>query len=410
MNTLRLSAKEAEKAAKLLSEGGIVALPTDTVYGLAAVPGIEEAVKKVYAAKSRPLDKALLLLVSDPDALDKFCRADRRAWRLAQAFWPGALTVVLDKTEAVSYAVTSGKDTVGLRCPDSFLSRNIIRLAGGAVAAPSANISGAEPPTDQSEVLAQLDGLIDAVVDGGECSVGTPSTIVDLTGEEAVILREGDVSLEAINAVLSGGFVSLGVTGPTGAGKSTVLSWLEKQGALVIDCDKLYHSMLQSDALLVEDIARHFPAAVVEGSVDRKILGSLVFADPEKLSLLSELTGPHICRKADAITREYLDNGGTMVVYDAIRVLEGGLNRRCDAVIGVVAPEEVRIERIMQRDGIDLAAAKARVAAQQKNQYYIDNCDEIIVNDADRETLFEKCSLILGPAIDKIRRGNYVRK
>ena len=168
--------------------------------------------------------------------------------------------------------------------------------------------------------------------------------------------------------------------------------------------------MLQSDTLLVEDIARHFPTAVIDGSVDRKILGSLVFADPEKLCLLSDITGPHICRKADAITREYLDNGGTMVVYDAIRVLEGGFNRRCDAVIGVVASEEVRIERIMQRDGIDLAAAKARVAAQQKNQYYIDNCDEIIVNDADWETLFEKCSQILSPAIDKIRRGNYVRK
>ncbi|MBR6812620.1 MAG: threonylcarbamoyl-AMP synthase [Oscillospiraceae bacterium] len=410
MNTLTLLPGDAEYASKLLTQGELVALPTDTVYGLAAVPGLEDAVKKVYEVKSRPLDKALLLLVSDPDALDKFCRADRRAWRLAQAFWPGALTIVLEKTDEVSYTVTSGKDTVGLRCPDSFLSRRIIRFAGGAVAAPSANISGLEPPTNAKEVLAQLDGSIAAVVDGGECSVGTPSTIVDLTGKEPVILREGDVALDEINSVLSGSFVCLGVTGPTGAGKSTVLSWLEKQGALVIDCDKLYHSMLQSDELLVEDIERSFPAAVVNGSVDRKILGSLVFADPEKLSLLSDITGPHICRKTDSLTREYLDKGGKMVVYDAIRVLEGGLNRRCDAVIGVVAPEEERIKRIMKRDGIDEAAARARVAAQQKNEYYVNNCDEVIVNDAAPEELFAKCEQTLVPAIDKIRRGNYVRK
>lgn len=404
--TLLLGPGDAREAARLLLKGEPVAIPTDTVYGLAAHPGMEEAVRKVYAVKSRPADKALLLLVSGIEAMEKYCRTCPDAYRLAQAFWPGPLTIVLPRTHAVSAAVTAGLDTVGVRCPDSEAAREIIRLAGGALAAPSANVSGMDPPVRAADVLAQLDGAIAAVVDGGECKSGEASTIVELSGGTYRILRQGPVPRESIDAVLGPDkVVRLGITGPTGAGKSTALAVLEDMGALVLDCDRIYHGLLRDDAELKADIAGRFPGCLRDGEVDRKALGAVVFSDAAALEDLSAITGAYVCRKADELEREYSRGGGRLVVYDAIRILEGNLRFRCDRVVGIVAPAGVRLERIIAREGISREYAEARIASQPGEEYYKENCDETLDNgSSDIDAFSAACRERFETITDEIRR------
>lgn len=406
MDTLRLDKNGAAQAAELLLRGELVAIPTDTVYGLAAHPGIASAVRNVYEVKSRPLDKALLLLVSGIDAMEKYCHTNPDAYRLAQAFWPGALTIVLPKKETVSDVVTSGKDTVGVRCPASDTAREIIALAGGALAAPSANISGWEAPTCAGDVLAQLDGAISAVVDGGECPVGEASTIVSLEGGKPQILREGTVTLRQIEQVLyEDKTVRIGITGPTGAGKSTAMSVLGERGALVLDCDKVYHELLENDKAMIKAITDRFPVCKKEDGIDRKALGTVVFSDSGALVELSAITDRYVNRKVDELEHEYVKAGGRLVVIDAIRVLEGELKNRCDAVVGIVASGEVRKRRIMAREGISEEYAQSRIDSQKEDSFYFEGCDTIIVNDfPDKASFMAHCRERFDTIIEDIRR------
>ena len=201
METLYLT--DIQAAADILRAGGLVAVPTETVYGLAADATNEQAVQANYDAKGRPETKPLNVLVDGMGMVESICRDIRSdAYRLAEAFWPGPLTMILWGNGTLPPIVPAVGETQGVRCPDHPDTLAVIRALGRPLACPSANLSGQPSPRSADDVLAQLGGRIDAVLDGGPCSVGVESTILDLTVTPYRILRQGGLSREAIGAVL----------------------------------------------------------------------------------------------------------------------------------------------------------------------------------------------------------------
>ena len=192
-------------AAQIILTGGVVAIPTETVYGLGANALDEAAVAKIFEAKGRPQDNPLIIHIAEPTELSRYCHdIPQAAWELANRFWPGPLTMVLPVRELVPRRTTAGLDTVAVRCPKTAVTRALIRRARVPIAAPSANLSGKPSTTTAQHVLHDYgtDGKIDAVIDGGPCEVGVESTIVDLTGERPRLLRPGGVTPEELTEVL----------------------------------------------------------------------------------------------------------------------------------------------------------------------------------------------------------------
>jgi len=216
MQTLVRSASEAgcaAEAAKIIKQGGLVAIPTETVYGLGADGLNPEAVAKIFAAKGRPQDNPLILHISGAEQIELFCHdIPQAAYTLADAFWPGPLTMVLPARSCVPKCTTAGLSTVAVRCPDSHITREIIRLSGVPVAAPSANLSGKPSTTTAQHVLNDHNGKIPLIVDGGPCRVGVESTIVDLTEDRPRLLRPGGITPEQLIAVLGDLVVDKAVT------------------------------------------------------------------------------------------------------------------------------------------------------------------------------------------------------
>lgn len=220
MNTKRLTEKNMDEAAAILRDGGLVGIPTETVYGLGANGLNEEAVAHIFEAKGRPQDNPLILHIPDASWLERYCKdIPLTAYKLADAYWPGPMTMILRRKDIVPDAVTAGLDTVGMRCPAHPLCRAIIDAAGVPVAAPSGNTSGRPSPTTAQHMLEDMDGKIDAIVDGGPCSVGVESTIIDLTETPARLLRPGGITLEQLEAVLGEVAVDPAVTRLMGAGE-----------------------------------------------------------------------------------------------------------------------------------------------------------------------------------------------
>lgn len=207
------SPETAQIAADIIKNGGLVAIPTETVYGLGANGLDEDAVAKIFEAKGRPQDNPLILHISGPEQIELFCHhIPQAAYDLAEKFWPGPLTIVLPARSNVPKRTTGGLSTVAVRCPDSNVTREIIRLSGVPIAAPSANISGKPSTTTAAHVLHDHDGKIEAVVDGGPCRVGVESTIVDLTEQRPRLLRPGGVTPEELLEVLGDLVVDKAVT------------------------------------------------------------------------------------------------------------------------------------------------------------------------------------------------------
>ena len=207
------AAGTAETAAKLIRAGELVAIPTETVYGLGADGLNVEAVAKIFEAKGRPQDNPLILHISEPREMERFCHSiPNAAYALAEKFWPGPLTMVLPAREIVPRRTTGGLSTVAVRCPDNAVTRQIIRLSGCPIAAPSANLSGKPSTTTAQHVLHDHDGKIAAVVDGGPCRVGVESTIVDLTEDRPRLLRPGGITPEQLLEVLGDLVVDKAVT------------------------------------------------------------------------------------------------------------------------------------------------------------------------------------------------------
>ena len=391
MNTKRFISCTDELVG-IMRGGGLVAVPTETVYGLAGNGLDEKAVAEIYEVKGRPEVKPLSLMVHDAASMERYCESvPPQAHTLAKRFWPGPLTIVMKAKPCVPEIVRAGGETVGLRCPDHLLTLELLEKSGVPFAAPSANPSGEPSPKNADSVLKYFDGKIDAVLDGGECGIGRESTLIDLSRMPYRILRQGALPADEIADALVGGMKIIGITGGTGSGKTTALNELERRGALLIDCDAVYHRMLETDRPMLDEIEKYFPGAVVDGKLDRKALGAVVFTDEEALRDLNIITHRHINLEIRRILREHAMNGGTLAAIDAIELFSSGLAKRCTATVGVIAGRDVRISRIMRRDGISREYAMMRVNAQRPNEYFIQNCSRVLENNGSQEEFIERC-------------------
>ena len=192
-----------EKAAEIIRRGGLLGIPTETVYGLGANALNADACRRIYEAKGRPQDNPLIIHVPDASWLSRYCeKVPESAYRLAEAFWPGPLTMILPKREIVPYRTTGGLETVGVRCPNHPVTLAVIAAADVPIAAPSGNTSGRPSPTSAADMLEDMDGKIDGIFDGGPCGVGVESTIIDLTCQPPRLLRAGGLPLEELERVL----------------------------------------------------------------------------------------------------------------------------------------------------------------------------------------------------------------
>ena len=220
METKFLTQQDMDQAADILRRGGLVGIPTETVYGLGANGLDGEAVSRIFQAKGRPQDNPLILHIPEASWLERYCRdIPAAAYALAESFWPGPMTMILYHQPCVPSQVTAGLDTVGMRCPAHPLCREIIRRADVPVAAPSGNTSGRPSPTTVEHMLEDMDGKIDAIVDGGPCTVGVESTIIDLTCTPPRLLRPGGITLEQLRQVLGRVDVDPAVTRVLAAGE-----------------------------------------------------------------------------------------------------------------------------------------------------------------------------------------------
>lgn len=510
-----------EECAAIVRRGGLVGIPTETVYGLGADALNEEAVGRIFEAKGRPQDNPLILHVADSSWLERYCRdVPAAAYVLAEKFWPGPLTMILPRRDAVPLRTTGGLDTVGVRCPDHPVTLAIIRAAGVSIAAPSGNTSGRPSPTSAADMAEDMAGKIDAIVDGGRCAVGVESTIIDMTVTPPRLLRPGGLPLEALQEVLgevavdkavkekllpgekpkapgmayrhyapkapvtvvtgspmrsaaymaehlgkntgiicfdefvplfgkcivhplgpyrdkktqaqkvfdalrtfdgteaaeifaqcpdesglglavgnrlkkAAGFhvvdagkpVVIGITGPTGAGKTGALHAIERMGGLVLDCDAVYHQMLKTDLPLRRAISDVFGDVFDDKGLDRAKLGKLVFADPDALERLNAVIYEHLPRE---LHRRMDSSLSPVIGIDAVNLVESGVSKLCDRTLAVLAPKEERIRRIMARDGIDEEYAAMRVNAQKSDEFYKNNCTDVLYNTcADREEFDE---------------------
>ncbi len=191
------------EAGEILKSGGLVAFPTETVYGLGGDALKEDAARKIYSAKGRPSDNPLIVHIADIGALDELAsEIPECAYKLAEAFWPGPLTMIFKKKDIVPYGTTGGLDTVAIRMPSHHVAHRLIKDSGVYIAAPSANLSGRPSPTRAEHVIEDMDGRIDMIIDGGAIEIGIESTIVDVTCEVPMILRPGYVTADMIKEVL----------------------------------------------------------------------------------------------------------------------------------------------------------------------------------------------------------------
>ena len=512
-------------AADILRQGGLAAIPTETVYGLGANALDETAVHKIFEAKGRPQDNPLIIHVPGPQWLPRYCEdVPPLAYTLARKFWPGPLTMILKRKPIVPDATTAGLDTVGVRCPDHQVTLAIIREAGVPIAAPSANTSGRPSCTSAADCMEDMEGKIDAVVDGGPCQVGVESTIVDLTCDPPRLLRPGGLPLEALEEVAgpvavdkavtemlkdeeqprapgmkyrhyapkapvtvvtgpaeasartirqlaqpgdgvicfdefaeqfhgqqveclgpsrdkriqaqrvfdalrafdsrdvrqiyaqcpdsqglglaisnrlkkAAGFktiaadqrqVILGITGGTGSGKTSALNAIRDLGGTVIDCDAVYHEMLDRDETLRRAIEVKFHGVFnSDGSLNRKKLGALVFENKERMAQLNEVVYRFLVPEVQRRAQE-----GNLVAIDAINLIESGVGELCDRTIAITAPAELRVRRIMARDGIDERYARMRISAQKSEEFYRSKCDCELSNTSDTPEAFRETARV----------------
>ena len=220
MKTEILSENHLSEATEIIRSGGLLGIPTETVYGLGADGLNPAAVRSIFRAKGRPQDNPLILHIWSAGWLERYCEdIPAAAYRLAERFWPGPLTMILRRKPVVPDVVAAGLDTVGMRCPAHPLCRRVIELAQTPIAAPSGNTSGRPSPTTARHMLEDMEGKIPAILDGGPCAVGVESTILDLTVTPPRLLRPGGVTLEELREVLGEVAVDSAVTRPMGEGE-----------------------------------------------------------------------------------------------------------------------------------------------------------------------------------------------
>lgn len=492
-----------DQAARLLQEGQLVAIPTETVYGLAADAMNGEAVSSIYVAKGRPSDNPLIVHIADiKDWAPLVTHIPENAIKLAEAYWPGPLTIILPASEKVPKVVTGGLSTVAVRFPSHPIAQAVILRSGCPLAAPSANRSGSPSPTNAGRVTEDMDRRIAAILDGGDCDVGVESTVIDLCHTPPRLLRPGGITPEmleevlgpieidsAVTHALENGAVAaspgmkykhyapkaeitivkgsptayaeyvnahngdgvgalcfdedlphltvpavtygsrldaltqaqhlfdalrqldemgirtvyaacpdpsgiglavynrllraaafriecaikvIGLTGPTGAGKTTVTDAWREMGAYVIDTDTLARQVTEPHSPCLIKLSKAFSSAILneDGSLNRAELAKRAFVTPEDTNRLNAITHPAIVALARQEIEHAAEQGYTVAVVDAPLLYEAKADSLCDDIVAVIAPAEVRKQRIMARDGISDEQATRRMAAQQPDDFY----------------------------------------
>ena len=504
---------ELLEAAQILKDGGLVAIPTETVYGLAANAYNGEAVSRVFEAKGRPTDNPMIVHISSIEEIYPLVTDfPENARKLADAFWPGPLTMILPKSDLVPREVAPRLETVAVRMPSHPIARKIIELAGVPLAAPSANSSGSPSPTTAQHVLDDLDGKINAVVDGGECDVGIESTVITLATNPPRLLRPGGITVDQLESVLghievdpaviseledgvapaspgmkykhyspkaqvyivegslesfkflidsdrqegdmalcfngeekdipipslpfgdegdldaqahllfaelrkfdelgakrvfvrapSSEGVGLGVynrllraaafkiitppviyglTGQTGAGKSTVGEMLKEKGYLIVDGDIAARAVVEKGSPVLDELARVFGSDILNenGELVRSALAKKAFANEESRQKLNAITHPAVTEWSIDFINKNLTKEHKGVVIDAAAIFDSDIQRYCTKMIVVTAPENERLERILKRDGLTRDAAMLRIKAQKDEQYYKERADILVRN------------------------------
>ena len=504
---------DIEEAGKILRDGGLVAIPTETVYGLAANALNPTAVKNIYKVKGRPSDNPLIVHISEVEEMKPLVKEiTEAAKKLADAFWPGALTIILPKTDVIPAQTSGGLDTVAVRLPSNPVARAVIKAAGCPLAAPSANLSGKPSPTDFKHVYEDLFGKVEGIIDGGSCDVGVESTVITLATEFPKVLRPGGITVEQLRAVLgrvdvddavvhrlkneekaaspgmkykhyspscditiadmplvdyvelvnnspsdvcamcfegeeklinkpavtfgkefdgesqarrlfnalyeldekgikkayarcpqkvgvglavynrlirSAGFkvikpetTVVGLTGQSGAGKSTVSRAFEAKGVSVIDCDKITRSTSVYNSDCINELKNSFGNDIINsaGELNRQELARRAFSSEVGKNKLNEITLPRIMTVVKAEIDRNKSLGQKIIILDAPTLFEAGGNSLCSRIVAVTAPSHVRAKRIMERDGISANDAEIRMNAQLSEEFFVSHSDYLIVS------------------------------
>ncbi len=526
------------KAGELLRDGQPVAIPTETVYGLAANALDGSAVSRVFEAKGRPQDNPLIVHIASLSQLPMLVKKiPPIVYRLAKLFWPGPLTIILPRSDAVPQEVSAGLDTVGIRFPAHPVAQAVIRSAGVPLAAPSANLSGSPSPTNARRVYEDLQGKIPMIIDGGDCKVGVESTVITLEENGVCILRPGEISREqfmeagipvridpavehelAVGAkaaspgmkykhyapkanlcimkgpleafrryveekvddgvfglvfdgeeellsvpcltygkknapeeqahrlfeslrlldeqgakrvfvrcpnrdgvglavynrlLRSAGFeeitlntpITVGLTGPTGSGKSTVSAAFASQGAQVIDADKVARKVVEphhpSDCLHQLESAFH-DILHPDGTLNRPALAKAAFSSPEQLKSMNDIMNPAI--RAEILHIIHTSTAD-VILLDAPTLLESGCGVFCDIVVSVLAPPEIRLQRILSRDSITKQQAYDRMSAQPDDTFYQKYSNVILQNNGSLQEISDKASALTEEIFRKTKGG-----
>ncbi|MBP3657475.1 MAG: threonylcarbamoyl-AMP synthase [Clostridia bacterium] len=309
---------------KILREGGLVGMPTETVYGLGANALDAKAVLSIFAAKERPADNPLIVHVASVDQVPQLVREIPPAARaLMDAFWPGPMTLVLPKADCIPHEVSAGLDTVGIRLPASGAARALIAAAGCPVAAPSGNRSGRPSPTTAQHMLEDMDGRIPLILDGGACEVGVESSVIDATGDVPVVLRPGGVTAEMIRDVL--GRVQV---------DEHVMSPLEEGEAARSPGMKYKHYAPKAKTVIYEGEAERVIAAICARYDGAEAAGERVailgfdehdFGARTRISLGHAACPQEAASKLFAALRELDERGETLALCEAVDMAGIGL-------------------------------------------------------------------------------------
>ena len=320
-----------ERAAAIIRDGGLVGMPTETVYGLGASALSEDAAVKVYAAKGRPSDNPLIVHVAFPAEAEAIAHTSDLYYAFAERFMPGPLTVILPKKNTVPAGVTGGLDTVAVRCPAHPVAHELIRRAGVPIAAPSANRSGCPSPTTAEHVLRDMDGRIEMILDGGPCEIGLESTVIRLTADGCEILRPGAVTEFMLAEVAGSVSVAKAVIDPALAGDKPLSPGMKYKHyspnaeVVLVDGDEVrFEEYIRSRITASEAVVAADSLAKRFDFCNRLSFGKTANAEEESRALFSVL------READdkGYTRVYIQlpppEGGYLALYNRLIRAAGG--------------------------------------------------------------------------------------
>lgn len=498
------------EVAELLKKGEVVALPTETVYGLCANALNKKAVKKIFKAKKRPADNPLIVHIANKKSVEDLAYdIPKSAKKCMDRFWPGPFTVILKKKPIVPSITSGGLESVAIRLPSNEIIRAVIEKSGLCLAAPSANLSGSPSPTKASHVINDMNKRIKGIVCSSDCEVGLESTVVSFLEEHPRLLRPGFVSaeelvevipdliiddgvLKSVEKALSPGmkykhyapkceitvinaksknfcdfvneknipaicfkedekalkvpFISLGdnpeqelfsalrqldeikvkkayakaphkngvglalynrliraagfkefklpiivgLTGPSGVGKSTIAEFASSLGFLNIDCDKVAKEVVPA---LKTELCKAFSDDILEnGEISNKKLASVAFKSKKATEKLNSITLPKIIEKIENII---LESESNFILLDGATLIESGFNKKCSKIIAVLADDELRLERFKSRDKLTKKEASLRLKAGKADSFYKENADFVIFNNGNKEELIKKAEEIL---------------